>query len=39
MLTTQLSEKEVSELKVNKERLAKDLHDSCLWGYGIRWGE
>ena len=39
MLTTELSEAEVSALRVNNERLAKDLHHSCQWGYGIRWGE
>lgn len=39
MLTTELSEAEVSVLKVDKERLARDLHHSCQWGYGIRWGK
>lgn len=39
MFTTELSEAEVSALKVDKERLAKDLHHSCQWGYGIRWGK
>ncbi|OGE55763.1 hypothetical protein PENARI_c004G05307 [Penicillium arizonense] len=39
MLTTELSEAEVSALRANKERLAEDLHHSCQWGYGIRWGE
>jgi len=39
MLSTELSEAEVSALKANKERLVKDLHHSCQWGYGIRWGE
>ncbi|KAJ5292467.1 uncharacterized protein N7443_008420 [Penicillium atrosanguineum] len=39
MLTTELSEADVSALRVNKERLAKDLHHSCQWGYGIRWGD
>lgn len=39
MLTTELSEADVSALRANKDRLAKDLHHSCQWGYGIRWGE
>ncbi|KAJ6090210.1 Peptidase M20 [Penicillium sp. IBT 16267x] len=39
MLTTELSEAEVSALRANKERLANDLHESCQWGSGIRWGE
>lgn len=39
MLTTELSEAEISALKVDKDRLAKDLHHSCQWGNGIRWGE
>ncbi|KAJ5621778.1 Peptidase M20 [Penicillium herquei] len=39
MFTTDLSEAEVSALRANKDRLAKDLHESCQWGYGIRWGE
>lgn len=39
MLSTELSEAEVSALRANKDRLAKDLHHSCQWGYGIRWGE
>ncbi|GES61075.1 beta-alanine synthase [Aspergillus terreus] len=39
MLTTELSDAQVSALRANKDRLAKDLHESCQWGYGIRWGE
>jgi hypothetical protein len=39
MLTSELSEAEVSALRVDKERLAEDLHHSCQWGSGIRWGE
>ncbi|CAG8195233.1 unnamed protein product [Penicillium olsonii] len=39
MLTSELSDVEVSSLRANKERLAKDLHHSCQWGYGIRWGD
>lgn len=39
MLTTELSEAQVSALRANKDRLAQDLHHSCQWGSGIRWGE
>lgn len=39
MLSSELSEADVSALRVNKERLARDLHHSCQWGFGIRWGE
>ncbi|KAJ6017358.1 Peptidase M20 [Penicillium sp. IBT 35674x] len=39
MLTTEMSEADVSALRANKERLAIDLHESCKWGFGIRWGE
>ncbi|PLB34551.1 M20 family metallo-hydrolase [Aspergillus candidus] len=39
MLTTELSEAQVSALRANKDRLAKDLHHSCQWGSGIRWGD
>ncbi|KAJ5976209.1 hypothetical protein N7481_009916 [Penicillium waksmanii] len=39
MLSSELSEADVSALRVNKERLARDLHHSCQWGFGIRWGD
>ncbi|KAH8435036.1 uncharacterized protein LDX57_012665 [Aspergillus melleus] len=39
MLSTELSEEQVSALRANKDRLAKDLHHSCQWGFGIRWGD
>lgn len=39
MLSSELSDADVSALRVNKERLAKDLHHSCQWGFGIRWGD
>ncbi|KAF7713659.1 N-carbamoyl-L-amino-acid hydrolase [Penicillium ucsense] len=38
MLTTELSDADISALRANKERLARDLHHSCQWGSGIRWG-
>lgn len=39
MLTTELSDAEVSALRANKDRLANDLHHSCQWGPGVRWGD
>ncbi|CBF75566.1 hypothetical protein AN3707.2 [Aspergillus nidulans FGSC A4] len=39
MLSTELTEAQVSALRANKERLAEDLHHTCQWGYGIRWGD
>lgn len=33
-----MSEEEVSGLKVQEERLMRDLHDTCEWGKGERWG-
>ncbi|KAL1989910.1 hypothetical protein VTN49DRAFT_7107 [Thermomyces lanuginosus] len=37
-LTTELSESQVAALKVNGERLSKDIHYTSQWGTGIRWG-
>ena len=37
-LTTELSDEEVSELRVNQDRLMKNLHHSCQWGTGVKWG-
>ncbi|KAM5475247.1 hypothetical protein MauCBS54593_001723 [Microsporum audouinii] len=39
MLTTELSEADVSGLRANKERLQEWIHHSCQWGSGIRWGD
>ncbi|KAL4778808.1 hypothetical protein BJX76DRAFT_122028 [Aspergillus varians] len=39
MLSTELTEAQVSALRANKDRLAQDLHHTCQWGYGIRWGD
>jgi signal transduction histidine kinase len=39
MLSTELTEAQVSALRANRDRLAQDLHHTCQWGYGIRWGE
>lgn len=33
-----MSEPEVSGLRVQEERLMKDLHETCEWGKGEVWG-
>lgn len=39
MLTSELSEADVSGLRASKESLWNYIHHSCQWGTGIRWGE
>ncbi|KAI5291671.1 hypothetical protein KEM55_008296 [Ascosphaera atra] len=39
MLTSELSETQVSALRANKERVQHWIHHSSQWGSGIRWGE
>ncbi|KAI1946794.1 hypothetical protein LOZ12_004564 [Ophidiomyces ophidiicola] len=39
MLTTDLSDADVSALRANRERLQEYIHHSCQWGAGVRWGE
>lgn len=34
-----MSESDLNGLKVNQERLMDDIHYSCQWGKGERWGE
>ena len=29
----------ISDLKVNQDRLWRDIHHNCQWGQGERWGE
>lgn len=33
-----MSEEEVGGLRVQEERLMRDLHETCEWGKGERWG-
>ncbi|KAH0144837.1 amidase, partial [Aureobasidium melanogenum] len=33
-----MSEEEVGGLKVQEQRLMRDLHETCEWGVGERWG-
>ncbi|KEQ69699.1 Zn-dependent exopeptidase [Aureobasidium namibiae CBS 147.97] len=35
---SEMSEEEVSGLKVKEDRLMRDLHETCEWGKGERWG-
>ncbi len=39
LATTAMSEEQLCALHVQMERLMKDLHHSCQWGSGDRWGE
>lgn len=35
---SKMSEEEVSGLRVKEDRLMRDLHETCEWGKGERWG-
>jgi hypothetical protein len=37
--TKELDEVALKSLKVNKKRLMADLHHTCQWGTGRRWGK
>ncbi|KAG9229591.1 carboxypeptidase-like protein Ss [Amylocarpus encephaloides] len=37
--TTGMSDKELSAIRIDRDRLWKDLHTTCEWGKGERWGE
>lgn len=37
--TKEMSEDHFKDLKVNKARLMRDIHHTCQWGTGERWGE
>ncbi|TVY49651.1 N-carbamoyl-L-amino-acid hydrolase [Lachnellula occidentalis] len=37
--TTEMSEQQLAAVKINRERLWRDLHETCEWGKGERWGE
>lgn len=37
--TTELSEKQLVELRIDPIRLWNELHKTCEWGKGERWGE
>jgi hypothetical protein len=37
--TKEMNEDHFKDLKVNKARLMQDIHHTCQWGTGERWGE
>jgi hypothetical protein len=37
--TTEMSDEELAAVKIDRERLWKDLHSTCEWGKGEKWGE
>ena len=39
LATAAMSEEQLSGLRVNQNRLMRDLHHNCQWGQGPRWGE
>ncbi|KAF2190673.1 amidase [Zopfia rhizophila CBS 207.26] len=36
--TKELTEELLGSLKVNQSRLMEDIHHTCQWGTGLRWG-
>jgi hypothetical protein len=37
--TTEMTDEQLAAAKIDRERLWKDLHSTCEWGKGERWGE
>jgi hypothetical protein len=37
--TKEMSDDMLKDLKVNQARLMEDIHSTCEWGTGERWGE
>lgn len=35
----EMKESDLSSLRVNRARLMDDIHTTCEWGRGERWGE
>ena len=35
----EMGEKDFASLRVNQQRLMDELHKTCEWGKGERWGE
>lgn len=35
----EMSQKDLASLKIDGDRLMRDLHHTCEWGKGERWGE
>lgn len=36
---TEMTQKQLDDVKIDRDRLWKDLHHTCEWGKGERWGE
>ncbi|KAL5395902.1 hypothetical protein PMIN06_005211 [Paraphaeosphaeria minitans] len=39
LMTKEMDEDALKSLKVNRKRLMEDLHHTCQWGTGKRWGK
>lgn len=37
--TTEMSREQLAAVRINPGRLWRDLHETCEWGKGERWGE
>lgn len=37
--TKEMNDEHLQDLKVNQGRLMQDIHHTCQWGPGERWGE
>jgi hypothetical protein len=37
--TKEMNDEHLKDLKVNQARLMEDIHHTCHWGTGERWGE
>jgi hypothetical protein len=35
----EMTDKDLQSLKVKQDRLMADIHSTCEWGKGERWGE
>jgi hypothetical protein len=35
----EMSDKDLGSLKIKQDRLMADIHSTCEWGKGERWGE
>jgi hypothetical protein len=33
-----MRDEDLKSLRIDQDMLMRDLHDSCEWGVGIRWG-
>jgi len=37
--TVDMTAEQLAEVKIDRESLWNDLHDTCQWGPGERWGK